>query len=414
MQKKRLLGPWRRSFQWAISLLILLLPWGRIDAVGLLRIDIPSLSLHLFGATLRIEELYLFLFFSLALVLFFLLTTLSLGRVWCGWACPQTTLSELAEWAARKLKLKIINSQIQGASGRRFLLQLFFILLALLVASNLLWYFIEPATYFRQLFSGQLHPVAVGTLLIVAAAVYLDLAFLRRIICRDFCPYGRFQTVLIDTSTLSLQLPHSEAPRCIDCGACVRSCPMQIDIRQGYQIECINCGRCLDACRKVMHKRQQAGLIGYYFGNAGKGYRALFKPQSLLLATGFIGLLILLLFSVKMRPEATLKVALSQQVASRRLADGNQASFFNAWINNRTTARAEYSLTAKYQSDGQNLQLKGPSREIVLAGGQNQRVDFVLVTPFTGHESRVRFILSSSDGRLLAESNALITPNQSR
>ena len=103
MQKNRLLGPWRRSFQWFMSLLILLLPWGRIDSASVLRIDIPSLSLHLFGTTLRIEELYLLLFFSLALVLLFLLITLVFGRVWCGWACPQTTLSDLAEWAAGHL-----------------------------------------------------------------------------------------------------------------------------------------------------------------------------------------------------------------------------------------------------------------------------------------------------------------------
>ena len=414
MQKNRLLGPWRRSLQWFISLLILLLPWGRFDHISLLRIDMRSLSLHLFGARLRIEELYLFLFFCLALVLIFLLTTLVFGRVWCGWACPQTTLSDLAEWATRRLKLQIGKSHLRGGSGRIVMLHLFFLLLSFLVGSNLLWYFIEPRTYFLELFTGQLHPVALGTLLMVGTAVYLDLAFLRRLICRDFCPYGRFQTALIDSSTLVLQLPEAEAPRCIECGACVRSCPMAIDIRQGYQIECINCGRCLDACRQVMSKRRQPGLIGYYFGTAKEGWRSLLNPRTLLLASALVGVLLLLVFAVKLRPEATLKIALSHQAASRRLADGTQASFFNAWINNRTPNQAVYALSARDPDSTQELLLKGPTQNIALRGGQNHRVDFILITPFTGNENRVRFRLISKDGRQLAEADALITPNQSR
>jgi cytochrome c oxidase accessory protein FixG len=414
MQKNRLLGPWRRSVQWCISLLILLLPWGRIDGIGFLRVDIRSLSLHIFGATLRIEELYLLLIFCLVLVFSFLLTTLVFGRVWCGWACPQTTLSDLAEWAARRLKLNISNYRLRGPRGRKVLLQVFFIILSFVVASNLLWYFIEPRDYFVQLFRGQLHPVALGTLLVTGTGVYIDLAFLRRLICRDFCPYGRFQTVLLDTSTLVLQLPDAEAPRCIDCKSCVRCCPMEIDIRQGYQIECINCGRCLDACRRIMSKRQQPGLIGYYFGIAGEGGSALFNRRTLPLVSGLVGLLLVLIFAVWLRPEASLKVALSHQVASRRLEDGNQANFINAWIKNRSTNKTEYALSAKDLDRSRKMVLKGPTRNIVLEGGENQKIDFVLITPFSSTESRVRFILRTKDGRQITEADALITPNQSR
>ncbi len=413
MQKKRLLGPWRRSFQWFASLLILLLPWGHIGEVSLLRIDVPNLSLQLFGATLRIEELYLLLFFSLAMVLFFLLTTLVFGRIWCGWTCPQTTLSDISEWVALKLNLKISDFRLQGALWRKILLHLFFILVAVLVGSNMLWYFIEPQQYFAQIVSGQLHPVALGTLLIVAAAVYADLAFLRRLICRDFCPYGRFQTVLVDTATFTLQRPASEAPRCIECGACVRACPMEIDIRQGYQIECINCGRCLDACRKIMGKRQQPGLIGYHFGTSGEGPRAVINPRTILLTIGATGLLGLFVLSVQMRPEASLKIALSHQVGSR-VTDGNQISFFNAWINNRSTEEAEYQLRAQNQQNGQSLTIKGPTSNIVLESGQNRKVDLVLVTPFDGKKSTIVFSLIDHAGRTMAETEALITPGQSR
>ncbi len=412
--QNRRLAPYRISFQWFFSLLILLLPWGHLNNISLLRLDIPHLSLQIFGATLRIEELYLFLFFSLALTLFFLLTTLVFGRVWCGWACPQTTLSDIAEWAAHKLKIKTSGTQLQGTLGRKIILHSLFLFLALLVGSNLLWYFIDPRQYFTQLVSGNLPPAAMMTLLIISTIVYLDMAFLRRLVCREFCPYGRLQTVLVDAGTLVLRLPESEAPRCIECNACVRICPMEIDIRQGYQIECINCGRCLDTCRKVMDKRQQPGLIGYYFGLEDEGWRALLNPRTLLLALGLCGMLVLLFFAVQSRPEASLKVALSHQVASRRTTDGTQISFFNAWIHNRTTAVNEYVLSAESSTQEETLELKGPTSAILLNAGQNRKVDFVLVSSFTGKESRVTFVLTTKDGQQLDSNEVLITPDQSR
>lgn len=407
------IGPRRRSFQWGLTLLILLLPWGHMGQTSLLRIDIPNLSLELFGATLRIEELYLLLFFSLALILFFLLVTLVTGRVWCGWACPQTTLSDLSEWFIGRLKLTTAINKKRGVWWRKCLFHLLLMMLAFLVASNLLWYFIEPRVYFSQLLSGDLHVVAVGALLITAVTVYVDMAFLRRTICRDFCPYGRFQTVLVDPGTLTLQLPDSEKSRCIKCGACVRACPMGIDIRNGYQIECINCGRCLDACRRVMAKRSEPGLIGYYFGANREGWRALLNPRTLLLTCGVATLVALLIFALQTRSAATLTVALSHQVSSRQLPDGTQASFFNAWVKNRTTRAESYQLEALSGRDGSRLQLKGPTGEILLQGGENRRIDFVLVTPAASPPLQVRFVLKQSE-QILADSQAVITSSQSR
>lgn len=408
----KLLGPWRRLFQWFASLLILLIPWIHFNGVSLLRIDFPTLSLHFFGTILRIEELYLMLFFSLAFALLFLLVTLMFGRVWCGWACPQTTLSDLAEWAAQRLGLVTSEFRIAGSFLRKLCLHAFFLLIALLVGSNLLWYFVPPQVFFIRLFDLSLHPVALGFLLITVATIYLDLAFLRRLVCRDFCPYGRFQTVLADPATLALSLPASEARRCIKCNSCVRACPMEIDIRNGFQIECINCGRCLDACRQVMSRRDEPGLIGYHFGSAAQNWRDLLNPRTLILAIGFLALTGLLIGSVMLRTEATLKVALSHQVSSRLLADGSQATFFNAWLNNRTTTQALYSITAFDDANQNELVLKGPVQEIRLNAGENRKVDFVLVTPSSETEIRVKFRLTGNDGQTLSTSTARVNARQ--
>src|SRR5210317_297389 len=157
MKSKKLIGPQRRLFQWATTLLVLLIPWFQIGDKSLLRIDIPGLNLYIFGQVLRIQELYLVLLATLIFVLGFLLVTVVLGRVWCGWLCPQTTLSDLAEWAARSLGLKVKHNRLQGPISSKFLLQCTYLLLAFLLASNLIWYFIPPRLFFTRLVILDLH-----------------------------------------------------------------------------------------------------------------------------------------------------------------------------------------------------------------------------------------------------------------
>jgi polyferredoxin len=119
-KKSTLLSPWRRRCQWGTTLLLLLIPWFRIDGNSLLRIDIPGLTLYFFGQTLRIEDLYLVLLFSLALTTGFLLITMLLGRVWCGWLCPQTTLTDLAEWFSSQFGLREKKPKPQGRYAQQF------------------------------------------------------------------------------------------------------------------------------------------------------------------------------------------------------------------------------------------------------------------------------------------------------
>ncbi len=404
-----LLSPWRRTFQWFSSLLILLLPWFQLDGKSLLRIDVPSLSLHLFGQVLRIEELFLFLLFCLAFGVGFLLITLISGRVWCGWACPQTTLNDLAEWFAKLIKLEVIHNQLKGELWRKSIAQLFYLLLSALVSANLIWYFIEPQTFFNRIVSGQLHYGVWLTLLSLTLTIYLDLALIRRLMCKEFCPYGRIQTALVDEGTLTLQIPESEKERCTECGSCITACPMEIDIRQGLQIECINCGCCLDACRKVMQNYQQPGLIYYTFGTDNQGTKALFNPRTITLLLVFLVISSILTFSVLTRAEASLKVSVSHTVASRILKNGQQATFFNAWVNNRSTHSKIYHLQAQ-TLDGAVLTIKGQTDNLDLSAGRNQKFDYVLVSPAAKEPFMIEFILLGQQNQQLATAEAQISP----
>jgi cytochrome c oxidase accessory protein FixG len=387
-----LLSPWRRRCQWLTTLLLLALPWFNIDGKSILRVDIPELSLYVFGQTLRIEELYIVLLFSLFITLAFLLLTMVLGRVWCGWFCPQTTLTDLAEWCANRLGLS--GKKVPKASIlKKLFLQTFYLLLAFLVSCNLLWYFIEPLEFFQKLISLQLHYASWITLLLVAFVIYFDLAFIQRLMCSEFCPYGRFQTVLADQSTLALSLPREELERCIKCNSCVRVCPMGIDIREGFQVECINCGRCLDACRVIMAKRSQPGLISYNFGTEKQGARGLLNAKTLMLSIVTMALFMILAIAIYDRPKASLKISVSHKVASRVLKDGNQATLFNAWVNNRSDSSESYRIIARSTDKKIPLEIKGKVFPVIIEDGGNVRVDFVLITPLIDSRLDVEFIL---------------------
>jgi len=406
------LGPWRQLFQWVCTLSLLAIPFIRIDGRSLLRLDLPTLSLQAFGHTFRLEELYLFLLFAIALVLLFLLVTLALGRAWCGWACPQTTLVDLAEGFAKLIGVRVTAGRLEGSGWQTAVLQVFYLAVALLVAANLVWYFVSPYDFFARLLAAELGGGIFLTLAVTAGIVWLDLTFVRRLFCREFCPYGRFQSVLVDPGTLTLRFHPDEASRCIRCDACVRSCPTGVDIRRGFQIECINCGRCLDACREVMAHRGQSGIIRYTFGLEGKGIKALLNLRMGLVLVALAGISTALVLSAIHLPEASLKLTRST-AAPRQLEDGRLVNFFTAYVTNRAAVAGTFTLSAQL-ADGSPLELRGPTTDVHLASGERRRLDFAVVSPAGPGRAAMPaiFALQNSQGRATARSEALINALQ--
>jgi cytochrome c oxidase accessory protein FixG len=390
------IAPVRKLVQWLSTLLLLGIPFLRAGRESLLRLDAESRTLLFFGSSIRIEEFYLFLIAVLILVFGFLFVTMLFGRVWCGWLCPQTTLCDLADWIDSKL-----NAHLRVQVLAEALRQLSYLVIACLVACNLIWYFIPPARFFARLASGEIGAVAGITLAVTFLLVYLDLALVRRTFCKTVCPYGRIQLLTMERGTLTLEFDPKLKGACIRCGACVKACPMGIDIRDGLQIECINCGRCLDACRDVMEKRGGRGLVHYSFGAVPEGKSRPLNRKALLIAAVMALLIAILAIGVATRKEATLKVQRAANGEVKRLSDGSLVNFYAAYLENRATRPASFSLEIG-PLPGYRVELIGPVRELRLAANANRRVDLVLrvfPAPPAPRELELRLVES---GRIVA------------
>lgn len=390
------IAPKRRLVQWLSALLLLGIPFLRVGGESLLRLDAGSRSILFFGASLRIEEFYLFLLAVLIFVFGFLFVTMLFGRVWCGWLCPQTALGDLADWIDR-------SASRSAAPAVAFLLrQISYLLLSCLVAANLVWYFIAPGDFFARLWAGELGQVAGIALACTSVLVYLDLALVRRTFCKTVCPYGRIQLLTMDLSTLTLEFDPKLKEVCLRCGACVRACPTGIDIRKGLQIECINCGRCLDACRGVMEKRGRSGLIHYTFGETDQGGGRPLNRRTLLLAVLIALLSALLGYGLTHRQEATLKVQRAGNGEVKRLPDGSLVNFYAVYLENRSKLARSYDLEAG-ELPGHRVELIGPVRGLSLAPNANRRVDLVLkVSPAPTGTSQVKLKILRG-GQTIAE-----------
>ena len=252
------------------------LPFVIINGESALRFDIPTLKLHLFGSVLWMREFYLILAATLFFLLFTGFVTITLGRVWCGWFCPQTVLLDLSESI----------TAMAGKKHRKLLQKLILIPLSALVSVTMIWYFIPPAETLRTLF---VEPTITAFFLVLWLLVYLELAFLGRGFCISICPYAMLQNLMFDKDTLVIEYDVSRDSTCMKCDACVHVCPVGIDIKKGLSSACIACAECIDACRVLSEKRGMPAFPNY------KG--RIFRPKTFWLggATAVAGIALFLL-----------------------------------------------------------------------------------------------------------------------
>lgn len=272
---------WRRVVGYLLLGVFILLPHIRVGGEPAVFLDLAGRKFHFFGGTLMFQDLWLlfFLITGLGFSLFFV--TAIVGRVWCGWTCPQTVfLDHVVRRIERILEGDALSRRRLDEAPwtaakliRRGFKHLLFFGFAGLIAFTFVSYFVSaPRLWEMVQGSVQAHWGVFLLLMGMSIALYIDFAWFREQFCIVLCPYGRFQSALVDENTIVVGYDERRGePRgkagtvsgdCIDCRRCVQVCPTGIDIRQGLQMECIACEACIDACDEVMERLgRQKGLI---------------------------------------------------------------------------------------------------------------------------------------------------------
>jgi cytochrome c oxidase accessory protein FixG len=319
----------RRIVGYALMLVFFLIPYLRYGGKPLVLLDIPRRQFVLFGYTFLPTDTLLFMLLFVSAGAGIFLVTALFGRAWCGWACPQTVYMEFLFRPLENLleggRTGILaHDRRTGLGPRRVLKHAVYLALALFLTHTFLAYFVGIERLLQWVRSSPVeHPTAFLIMAGTTAAIYFDFAWFREQTCLVACPYGRLQSVLLDRKSLIVgYLPLRGEPRargkarpagagdCIDCGACVQTCPTGIDIRDGLQMECIHCTQCMDACDAIMDRvGRPRGLIRYTSRDEVEGHRTgWLRPRVVLYPAALalsLGLLVYLL-STKQDTDVTL------------------------------------------------------------------------------------------------------------
>ncbi len=380
-----------RTLKWAAMAVLLGIyyaaPWLRYDRGPhvpdqAILIDLVGQRGYFFGIEIWPQEVYLLVgILILAAIGLFFATSL-LGRVWCGYACPQTVWTDLfvlvehiiqGDRNARR-KLDAAPWSI-GKLWKKILTHVVWLLIGLATGGAWVFYFNDAPTLVDGLLHFDLPTLTWTWILALTLSTYFMAGFARENICKYACPYARFQSAMFDRDTLIISYATERGePRgkhklgtdwegkghCIDCTACVVVCPMGIDIRDGLQYECISCGLCVDACNHVMEKMLlPKGLIHYDTENnqkrrseeiatkvpASRGRMKWIRPRTVFYATilSFVGAL--MLSAIILRTETDLNIIHNRSPLYVRLADGDIRNNYQIKVLNKTHVDRDYTVS---------------------------------------------------------------------
>jgi polyferredoxin len=429
---------WKRRFAvaWILIAVYTFVPWIRIDGMPAVLLDLVERKFVIFGSVFRPNETLLFGLAFISVFLGIFLLTAVYGRVWCGWACPQTVYLEFVYRPLERLFLGrgATDAKVRVAAWRRVAMYVAFIVVSAHLANTLLAWFVGADRLTAWIFTSTPfeHPVAFAVFAAVTLLMLFDFAFFREQMCSLVCPYGRFQSALLDKDSLTVAydrtrgeprgkgtrrvartggcggscgcdgnggcgsgrsckggaaaVPDGAAPAagtaprgdCIDCTLCVQTCPAGIDIRDGLQLECVQCTQCIDACDAVMDKLgRPRGLIRYSSqreveGSRRTGPRVRLFVYPALLAVLLTGVLLLVLG----REPAFVAVLRTQGVPYTVHGAGTDAehveSIVRLRIDNRTRIERTYVVEG---AEGVELARAG---RVAVAPDSSAEVDVVV------------------------------------
>lgn len=424
----------------------LIMPWLVIDGRPAMLFDLPARKFHILWATFWPQDGML-LAWLLIIAAFTLFTvTVLVGRVWCGYTCPQTVWTLMFIWAEhvcegdRNKRIKLDKQpwnleKILRKSSKHGI----WLLIALLTGLTFIGYFVpirDLLLGFIPDFSGGglsfgVGPVTAFWVFFFAAATYLNAGWMREQVCKYMCPYARFQSVMYDQDTLAVHYDYNRGetrgPRkakedykaagkgdCIDCSWCVQVCPVDIDIRNGLQYDCINCGLCVDACNQVMDKMgYERGLIRYTSEDQLKnGHTHFVRPRLFGYSLAVVAMMAAFFYVLAHRQPLSIDVSRDRGAKMYRISGSNVQNVYTVNINNMDRHSHTYDIAVDGAHD---FRVKG-YRPVMLEEGERFTVPIRVSVPKAQlHEAKneIYIVVTARDdaGITATQKASFIGPN---
>ena len=426
---------WRVAMVLLTQLVYYGLPWLQWDNRQAVLFDLAARKFYIFGWVFWPQDfVYLTGLLILSALALFLFTAVA-GRLWCGYACPQTVYTEVFMWVEQWLEgdhvaRKKLDSAPWNANKlkKRGAKHAVWFAIALWTGFTFVGYFTPIQTLATEVMTWTLGPWESFWILFYAFATWGNAGFMREQVCKYMCPYARFQSVMFDSDTLTVTYDTSRGePRgargkkvdfrakglgaCVDCGVCVQVCPTGIDIRNGLQYECIGCAACIDGCDQIMDKMgYPRGLIRYTTENVVKGKYAdsgilkhILRPRTLIYSVLMLVIGGAFLVSLATRVPLRVDVVRDRVALSKETDEGLIENVYRLQLINKDGRAHRYTLEA---AGIPGLQLVSAQREIHAAPLQTVDIPVSLIADpvdLKGRSIEVRFIVRAVDAPAITD-----------